>query len=78
MRPVTLNTMENKLIVDFLNTDVNNDGTYELPQFGTIRPNGDFKTSFTLEQMKFDKDWNWLMEVVDKILNISLALQEVY
>ena len=77
MRPVTLNTMENKLIVDFLNTDVNNDGTYELPQFGTIRPNGDFKTSFTLEQMKFDKDWNWLMEVVDKILNISLELDSM-
>ena len=63
--------MENKLIVDFLNTDVNNDGTYELPQFGTIRPNGDFKTSFTLEQMKFNKDWNWLMQVVDTIINLK-------
>ena len=72
MRPVTLNTMkDNKLILEFLNTDVNNDGTYELPQFGTIRPNGDFKTSFTLEQMKFDKDWNWIMEVVRKIEDLS-------
>lgn len=67
MRPVILNTMENKLILEFLNTDVNNDGTYELAKFGTIRPNGDFKTSFTAEQTKFNKDWNWLMEVVDKI-----------
>jgi len=68
MRPVTLNTMENnKLILEFLNTDVNNDGTYELAKFGTIRPNGEFKTSFTAEQTKFNKDWNWLMEVVDKI-----------
>jgi hypothetical protein len=72
MRPVTLNTMEeNKLILEFLNTDVNNDGTYELAKFGTIRPNGDFKTSFTLEQMKFDKDWNWIMEVVRKIEDLS-------
>jgi hypothetical protein len=71
MRPVKLNTMENKLIAEFLNTDVNNDGTYELPQFGTIRPNGNFKTSFTLEQMKFDKDWNWIMEVVRKIEDLS-------
>lgn len=63
--------MENKLIVDFLNTNINNDGTYELPQFGTIRPNGDFKTSFTLEQMKFNKDWNWLMQVVDTIINLK-------
>jgi hypothetical protein len=62
--------MENKLILEFLNTNVNNDGTYELPQFGTIRPNGDFKTSFTAEQMKFDKDWNWIMQVVDKIESI--------
>ena len=68
MRPVTLNTMENnKLILEFLKTDVNNDGTYELAKFGTIRPNGDFKTSFTAEQTKFHKDWNWLMEVVDRI-----------
>jgi hypothetical protein len=62
---------ENKLILEFLNTDVNNDGTYELAKFGTIRPNGDFKTSFTLEQMKFDKDWNWIMEVVRKIEDLS-------
>jgi hypothetical protein len=62
---------ENRLILDFLNTDVNNDGTYELPQFGTIRPNGDFKTSFTVEQTKFNKDWNWLMEVVEKIEDLG-------
>jgi len=71
MRPVNLNTMENKLILEFLNTDVNNDGTYELPQFGTIRPNGDFKTSFTAEQTKFNKDWNWLMQVVDRIEDLG-------
>ena len=77
MRPITLNTMENKLILEFLNTDVNNDGTYELPQFGTIRPNGDFKTSFTAEQTKFHKDWNWLMEVVDKIEFLSDGAYDV-
>ena len=64
---VTLNKMGNKLILEFLNTDVNNDGTYELPQFGTIRPNGDFKSGFTAEQTKFNKDWDWLMSVVGKI-----------
>lgn len=62
-----MTTENNKLILEFLNTDKNNDGTYELLQFGTIRPNGDFKTSFTAEQTRFDKDWNWLMEVVDRI-----------
>jgi len=77
MRPVTLNTMENKLILEFLNTDVNNDGTYELAKFGTIRPNGDFKTSFTAEQTKFHKDWNWLMEVVDKIESLNDGAYDV-
>jgi len=69
--------MENKLILDFLNTDINNDGTYELPQFGTIRPNGDFKTSFTVEQTKFHKDWNWLMEAVDKIESLNDGAYDV-
>ena len=63
--------MESKLILEFLNTNINNDGTYELPKFGTIRPNGDFKTSFTAEQTKFKTDWNWIMEVVDKIEDLG-------
>lgn len=65
----TMCTVNNKLIAEFLNTQINSDDTYELPKFGTIRLNGDFKTSFTLEEMKFNKDWNWLMEVVERINN---------
>lgn len=64
-------TVNNKLIAEFLNTQINSDDTYELPKFGTIRLNGDFKTSFTLEEMKFNKDWNWLMEVVDRIESLN-------
>jgi hypothetical protein len=37
---------------------------FELPQHGTIRPNGDFKTEFTIEQLKYHKSWDWLMPVV--------------
>ena len=29
---------------------------------------------FHPEDMRFDTDWNWLMEVMDKILNVSLKL----
>lgn len=64
-------TENNKLILDFLNVYTNEDGTYELPKFGTIRPNGDFKTSFTAEQTKFHSDWCWLMEVVEKIEDLG-------
>lgn len=67
----TMCTVNNKLIAEFLNTQINSDDTYELPKFGTIRLNGDFKTSFTLEEMKFNKDWNWLMEVVDRIESLN-------
>ena len=54
---------ENKLIAEFMGLEE----PFELPQHGTIRPNGEFKTEFTVEQLKYDKSWEWLMPVVDKI-----------
>lgn len=44
---------------------------FELPQHGTIRPNGDFKTEFTIEQLKYHKSWDWLMPVVEKIESLG-------
>ena len=67
-----MNTTEkNKLIAEFLQVDKNENGTFELPQYGTIRLNGDFKTEFTAENLQYHKDWNWLMEVVEKIENLK-------
>jgi hypothetical protein len=60
-------TEENKLIAEFMGLKE----PYELPQFGTIRPNGDFKTEFTSAQLKYHSSWEWLMPVVEKILDIS-------
>ena len=54
---------ENKLIAEFMGLVE----PYELPQFGTIRPNGDFKTSFSNTQLKYHTSWDWLMPVVIKI-----------
>ena len=44
---------------------------FELPQHGTIRPNGDFKTEFTVEQLKYHSSWDWLMPIVEKIEQVN-------
>lgn len=74
-----MNTTEkNKLIAEFLQVDKNENGTFELPQYGTIRLNGDFKTEFIAENLQYHKDWNWLMEVVEKIENDINGLSIYY
>ena len=57
----------NRIIAEFMQADVNSNGTFELPQHGTLRPNGEFKTEFSISQLKYHSDWNWLMPVVEKI-----------
>jgi hypothetical protein len=61
----------NKIIAEFMQADVNSNGTFELPQHGTLRPNGEFKTEFSISQLKYHSDWNWLMPVVEKIDSIG-------
>ena len=60
----------NKLIIDFLEVEYSsNDDTYFLPSFGFMNVRGEFQTDFTIGKLKFHSDWNWLMEVVEKINN---------
>jgi len=68
-----MNTTENnKLIVDFLGIEYsNNNETFCIPSFGFMNVKGDFQTDFTIGQLKFHKDWNWLMEVVEKIESLD-------
>ena len=54
----------NILIAEFLGEK---EQPYNFPQHGTLRLNGDFKTEFFDNQLQFHKNWNWLMEVVEKI-----------
>jgi len=68
-------TESNVLIAEFLNVSINENGTFELPEYGTIRPNGDFKTGFNKEQLKYHTDWNWLMNAVDKIESFGYVFQ---
>lgn len=57
----------NKLIAEFMGLTE----PFELPQFGTIRPNGDFKTEFLAHQLRYHNSWDWLMPVVEKISDMK-------
>jgi hypothetical protein len=54
----------NRLIAEFLGQKSE---LYEFPQFGYMNTKGDFITEFNDSQLKFHKDWNWLMFLVEKI-----------
>ena len=54
-----MNTTENnKIIAEFMKWDILNDMTYSKATKGKW---------IELDKLKFHSDWNWLMEVVEKI-----------
>ena len=57
-----MNSENNKLIAEFLGWNVNNPSTFptELHQEEEIQG---------FWELRFDKDWNWLMKAVEKIEN---------
>ena len=60
-----MNTTENnKIIAEFLGESKQ---PYEFSQFGYMTLSGDWKDTFFVEQLKFHSNWNWLIEVVEKI-----------
>jgi len=59
----------NKIIAEFYNGEEAN--YYNFPQFGYITASGEWKTEFFHNDLKFHKDWNWLMSVVQKINTID-------
>lgn len=50
----------NKLIAEFLGWDINSPSTFPIHLHQEEETQGHW-------EFKFDTDWNWLMEVVDKI-----------
>ena len=58
-----MNTTENnKIIVEFMKWDILNDMTYSKATKGKW---------IELDKLKFHSDWNWLMEVVEKIESLG-------
>ena len=65
------NIENNKLIAEFLGFELFNNKYYELSQFGYMKTNGEWSDVFYPETLKFHKDWNWLMEVVENIESLE-------
>jgi hypothetical protein len=62
----------NRLIADFLGQKSDK---YEFPQFGYMNTKGDFITEFNDSQLKFHKDWNWLIEAAEKIKKLGYFIE---
>ena len=61
-----MNTIENnKIIAEFMGYKVDTD------LYGGIPVNGMKTITSTSDCLKFHKDWNWLMEVVEKIETLT-------
>lgn len=65
----------NKLIAEFLGQKGD---VLQFPKFGYITTSGNWKDEFTPNELKFHKDWNWLMEVVKKIRNNPIVTNVNY
>ena len=62
-----MNTTENnKIIVEFMKWDILNDMTYSKATKGKW---------VELDKLKFHSNWNWLMEVVEKIESIGYWIE---
>ena len=62
-----MNTTENnKIIVEFMKWDILNDMTYSKATKGKW---------IELDKLKFHSNWNWLMEVVEKIESIGFTFE---
>ena len=71
-----MNTENNKIIAEFMGFELFEGKYYELSQFGYIKTNGEWSDVFYPSTVRFHKDWNWLMEVVEKISEYRLVYPE--
>ena len=63
-----MNTVENnKIIAEFLGFQNTNSGWYD---YEDVLCDFESDNTFDVEDLKFDKDWNWLMPVIDKLKEV--------
>ena len=70
-------TENNKLIAEFL---VNNEGNLVKIRDGvysTIDENEVPDDDLTINDLKYHEDWNWLMRVIEKILQVCAEMDEM-
>lgn len=72
-----MKTLENnKLIAEFLSIKLHPCETIEKLKFLPIEERGLYNGYF-IEDLKYHEDWNWLMEVVEKIESIEYGIYQV-
>lgn len=71
-----MNTENNKLIAEFMGVETA--PYYYLPQHGKIELNyGNYEhvEHFNSDELKYHSDWNWLMEVTQKIESLGFWVE---
>ena len=64
-----MNTENNKIIAEFLGKEYkDNSIVIDYTQFSGVNPSGK-----VWQETKYHKDWNWLMEVVEKIESLGYS-----
>ena len=72
-----MKTLENnKLIAEFLSVKIHPCVTIEKLKFLPIEERGLYNGYF-IEDLKYHEDWNWLMEVVEKIESLGYRIEIV-
>jgi hypothetical protein len=67
----------NSLIADFMGLRHVSDDKY-IKNLKEMKSNGIyFEQGYMTSDLKYDTDWNWLMPVIKKILDISLELDSM-
>lgn len=66
-------TMNNILIAEFMGVRYANDNVYIDTLKEMIADGIYFEQGYMASELKYDTDWNWLMEVVDKIESLGYA-----
>jgi hypothetical protein len=78
---------KNVLVAEYVNVLPMVTGAYHFLLFGYMTINGMWKDSFQPEQLKFHKDWNWLMFAVkyaskknntELLVNSAETIEEVF
>ena len=69
-------TENNKIIAEFLSVKIHPCETIENFKFLPIEERGLYNGYF-IDELKYHEDWNWLMEVVEKIESLGYRIEIV-